>query len=480
MADIKQSEAYMAKPGLVAKPIGRASARHRLAPSKINEPLVWWGRFVIPVYLRLALQFRGVEMLFPERLVDAVRDFQQHRTRLIVAFRHPYGDEPQLLFHVFENMVPRVAQTLGRPLAYRSHLRPVHDYAVALWGDAVIRFLLPRVGALPVYHVKFDSDSLNGIRAVMRNGPCPLGLAPEGQISYHSETLPRIEQGTVRMGFWCARDLEKAGRTEQVMVLPLSVHYRFDPRDARKIHASIARLEALCGLPVAGRSSEFPKRNSLLLRVEAIECRLLALTEAFYTGTYGYKAPIDDPEAPSTRHDRWMAIHPFALSVAEHLLGIDPKDEDSIQRMYRVRLEGWERIFPESLTMGQSPLEAALADRRAGEAWYAMRHMELVDLMSYHDKTYLTAATPEALFFDRLVETVTTLEDLAARLRGGNITNRPNRIRKRAVLVPGVCLNLSEQMPAYRQDVRQTTDMMTCELARRFEECIKEYRNGQS
>lgn len=467
----------MAKPGLVATPIVRASTRHRLAPSKIAEPLLAAGRFVIPAYLRLVLHFQSVTLLHGERLVDAARRFQKGQARLLVAFRHPYGDEAQLMFHVFENLLPREARRLGTPLNRGLHLRTVHDYAVPLWSDALVRYLLPRAGALPVYHIKFDADSLSGIRAVLRDSPCPLGLAPEGQISYHSDTLPRIEQGTMRMGFWCARDMARAGRDEPVLILPLSVHYRYDPRDAGKLTAALAWLEDGCGMP---RGSVGATPGTLLPRVDALESRLLALTEAFYASTYGYRLPADaaDPQpGGAARHARWEALQLYALSVAEHALGIDPGESDPVQRMYRMRLECWDRIYPEEPVDALPPLEAAFAHRRTGEAWYAMRHMELVDLMSYHDPEYLTAACPAGRMYDRLVESVTTLEDLANRLMGGNITNRPNRIRKRAVVVPGPCLNLTERLPEYRADARKAAATLTDELSRAFLECIKEYEN---
>ena len=214
----------MKKSRLVSKPIYKARTRHCLAPSRISAPVVWLGRFLMPVYLRLVLLFKKIEIRNPDKVVEAMKDFQEKRTRLIVAFRHPYGDEPQLLFHVFENMIPRLARKLKIPLKHRPHLRFIHDYAVPLWGGPHIRFLLPRVGAVPVYHAKFEPSSLKNIRNILKDGTCPIGIAPEGQISYHSETLPRIELGTIRMGFWCANDIEKADRPEKVHVLPLSVH----------------------------------------------------------------------------------------------------------------------------------------------------------------------------------------------------------------------------------------------------------------
>lgn len=462
----------MKKSGLVSKPIFEAHTRHSLDQSKISEPVVWFGRLLGPVYLRIVLLFKKIEICDPEMIVEAIKDFQEKRTRLIVAFRHPYGDEPQLLFHVFENLIPRYAKKLKIPLHRKTHLRLVHDYAVPLWGGALIRFILPRVGAVPVYHVKCEPVSLKNIRSILRDGPCPLGIAPEGQISYHSETLPRIETGIIRMGFWCASDIDKAIRSEKVLVLPLSVHYQYDIRDMKKVSAILDSVETLCGIAsVPGTSAV--TLLSLLPRIETIEYRVLDIVEEYYTNTYGYQVQ----DVTADRQFRWNALLPAALTAAEHILGINPKNCDIIQRMYRIRLEGWNRVYPENLSDRLSPVETALVRRQAGEAWFAMRHMEFVDLMSYHDTEYLESGQDAIPSFDRIVETVVNLEDLVHRLMGGNITNRSNAIRKKAILVPAPCLDLTERLADYRKNSKQTVSDTTDELTRRFKECIRRYKD---
>ena len=466
----------MQNPRLVAKPILRATTRHRLAPSRRSRPLIRLGRLLIPAYLKFALAFEKTTIVAPEQILSEIRDAQAKRSRLIVAFRHPYGDEPQLLFHVFENMLPRFAKQSGAPLLREPALRLVHDYAVPLWGDAFIRFLLPRAGAMPVYHVKCDTSSLSKIRAVLREGDSLLGLAPEGQISYHSETLPRIEQGVVRMGFWCASDLRKANRIEEVRILPISVHYHYDPRDFGKIRTAIRRLESLCNLTSPAFAKSDPL-SALLPRLNALERRILSLTEAYYVNTYSYAVPeplTDEPEADE-RQRRWNALLPAALTVAEHALGIDPGREDLAQRMYRVRLEGWARVKPEEPLARRSALELALADRRAGEGWFAMRHMELVDLMSYHDVSYTSADYGAS--DDRIVEHVLNLADLVNRLMAGNISNRPNNIKKHAFIVPGECVNLTALLPEYQKHPKQTARIATETLANHFESCIERYHH---
>ncbi|MBE0601355.1 MAG: hypothetical protein IH607_06165, partial [Firmicutes bacterium] len=103
---------------------------------------------------------------------------------------------------------------------------------------------------------------------------------------------------------------------------------------------------------------------------------------------------------------------------------------------------------------------------------------ELVDLMEYHDPGYFSAAHPQSLSFDRLVETVYTLSDLAHRLMGGNITNRPNTVRKHAVIVAGNVMDLTEHRPAYRANAKQTVQTLTDALKKNFEDCIEVYHNG--
>src|SRR5208283_2294773 len=97
-----------------------------------------------------------------------------------------------------------------------------------------------------------------------------------------------------------------------------------------------------------------------------------------------------------------------------------PAVGDMISRVYSIRHEGWSRIFPESDPGSLPPLERELAHRRAGEAWYAMRHMELVDIGFYLDAAYLenSLSGGGSPSIGRLAETVLNLVDLASRLTG--------------------------------------------------------------
>ena len=467
----------MRRNGLVVQPVTRANKRQRLATSRVSWPIIRIVRILAPLYTRLILSFRKIEIWHPEQIIKAFQDFHAGRTRLIIAFRHPYGDEPQLMFQAIDNLLPRLASKLKTPLTRPPHLRLIHDYAVPLWGDAITRFILPRVGAVPIYHVKVDPESLKRIRGIMADDPCALGLAPEGQISYHSETLPRIEQGAVRMGFWCAKDLDTAGRPEKVLVLPISIHYRYDRRDLVKVIAAAARLETMCGIPTVER----PVNKSFEATISWIENRLGPIEDRLYAIIAAYYADQERKSAhdAATATDRWAHLIKVATEAAEHLLGLTSRG-DMTERMYRIRQEGWDRIYPPALNRGMSLLEKALASRRAAEAWHAMRHMEFVDLMSYHDPGYLKCDDNNAPPYDRIVESILNFQDLASRIMGGTIANRPNNIRKHAVLLPAPGLDLTERLPEYRRNARQTVRDATDELGSQFKDCIKEYLHGKN
>lgn len=527
----------MAKNGRIHIPVYEAHARHQLAPSHPSVPFLAFARTVAPLYLRFALRFHGIRIHQPERLIEAFRQFQDSETRLILAFRHPYGDEPQLLQHVFDQMVPRLAKKSGRPLLQRPHVRFVHGYDVAFWGGPFIRFVLPRTGAVPIQHLQADPAGMKHIRALLLNDTCPLALAPEGQISYRSASVPRLEPGTARIGFWCARDLDKAGRREQAFILPVSVHYQYREQDIKKLRRFVSKLEAFCGL-----SPELPEEAPNKLQADkqqatadkrqattvtpqtfrhALRARLIRLENALIAQAerhYGLE-PGTDYEASRS------AVIEAALQTGERMLGLQkPKEKPSesgqadnptseeilnahIVRVYRIRKAGWDRIYPidepqperappalPPQTPGTEPtpqersiaptpktssnaaLPHALRHRDAGEGWYAMRHMELVDILEYLDAAYLDAeGDPDGPSFDRLCETAINLQDLACRMAGGNITTRANPLRKSAVILAGNPINLTERLPAYQQNMKQAVREVTDTLREEYQQLIRSW-----
>lgn len=201
-------------------------------------------------------------------------------------------------------------------------------------------------------------------------------------------------------------------------------------------------------------------------RLEALDLRVLALAEDFYDRTYGKRRHSEGRDA------RWEALRHIALAEGERALGITEHPSwDEIQRVYRLRQQCWNRIYSLDPLRKIGPLERAYADRRAGEAWFAMRHMEFVDISYYLDSSYLRDSPGGTASFNRIAETVSNLGDLINRLAGGNISNRPNNVRKKAVVITGRPIEIRERMSGYKKNRKEAVDEVTADMKRIFLEC---------
>ncbi|HWR11290.1 MAG TPA: hypothetical protein VN445_05690 [Rectinemataceae bacterium] len=450
-------------------PIGGARAIQFLTKPLVRPGVIAFFRLISPFYLRALLGFRSVDLRHAERFVNAYKDFYDKKTRLIIAFRHPYGDEAQLMAYVIGKMIGVEAKKRGIVLARKPHAYFVHGYEVPLWAGAFERWLLPRVGAIPIYHTKFDTGSIKQIRSLMKDGDHPLALAPEGQVSYSSDLLPRLESGTSRICAWCAADLARESRQENVVILPISIHHRWGADSAGDLDCLIETIEKECGIASPTKASRF-------CRLSAAAEAILATAEDHYARFYA--APLPRPGNPS-RDERLRDLCEAALSTAEQAFHLRP-DGDTIRRVYKIRQAGWDRIFREDIPDPEAlpGLRKALADRVAGEAWYVSRHMELVDLAFYLDFERLKEDDP----LERFIETAQNYYDFLSRLKGGNITNRIGIKGKEAIVIAGESISATERLSAFGHNRKAAIESLDEDLKREFIRCIeeisKERKNG--
>ena len=479
----------------------RARPDIQLAAPRVNRPLLAIIRVLSGLYLRLALGCRTVQVLQPRVLVDAFRRALSGQARVIVAFRHPFVDEPQILTWLFTRGVGREARSLRERLPRRSHALFVHGYEVPRWSGRVVRALLPRMGALPIHHARMDSAGMARIRQAITDGDYPLALAPEGQVSYTSEAVPRLEPGAVRLGFEAAAALARAGRSEPVLLLPLSVHRRFDRRRAQKsMERVLCDTERFLGLaqtdrqrsaermqgPAQAAPREPAAAQGVHARLDRAVEHLVARAEAFYRLQPAAVAGVGDAtpaavleaeseaRADGNRDARLAAVIEAAVHTGERWLGLSTGGGDTIERVYRIRQAGWDRIYVRDDPRRQAPLDRALADRLAGEAWYAMRHMELADFAWYFRTRVPDPEEPLHL----LVEYVQNVWDFANRLAGGAISGRRTVRPYRTVIVAGRPLDLSARLAQYRSARRAAVADAQQVLRRQFEACIDESRRA--
>jgi len=448
---------------MIAKPISEARPARNLAEARVRPGLIAFFRLISPLYLHALLGFSSVEMRHAERLVNAYRDFFSGKNRLLIAFRHPYGDEAQLMGYVIGKLVGKEAARLGVRLRRPPHAHFIHGYEVPLWAGAFERWFLPRVGAVPVYHTKLDTKSIGKIRSLLKDGEYPIALAPEGQVSYSSETIPRLETGAAHICAWCVDDLAREGRREKVVLLPISVHHRWGPASEKRLDALIDGIERQCGI-------ESPTTSSRLDRLSAAADSILAAAERHYARFYGASLPR---QGHPTRAERLNDLREAALSAAERAFCLKP-DGDAIRRVYKIRQTGWDRIFRKDIPHPDSlpGLDRALADRVAGEAWYASRHMEFVDLIYYLDFERLKRDDP----LDLYIETAQNYYDLIARLEGGNISDRIGLRGKRAMIIVGEPILASERLSSFGRNRKTAIEALMRDLKRSYSDCIDEFK----
>jgi hypothetical protein len=369
---------------------------------------------------------------------------------------------------------------------------------------------------MPVHHSKLDSAGMARIRAAIEDGAYPLALAPEGQVSYTSDAVPRLEAGAIRLGFQSADRLEKAGRAEHVELLPVSVHYRYGRRAWGSLERLVRHITTFTGCltstpalsPIDTESGGRPgvggsHAGTELKRISMLHAQLAAALEVILRlaeRQYGLAFSLTGDRAPLTVGERVTAIVEAALGTAERLLGLARGAGDAIERLYRIRQVGWDRVFlpPAEDPRLASPLERAILDRRAGEAWYAMRHMELADFAWYfrsgppvfssvpvegsgdgsHEGNYCdTGYSPLGGPRHELVEYVENLWDFANRLAGGAILGRINVRPKRATVIFAPPLDLSERLGSYRTDRKAALAEALGGLMNAYQSCIKEIQN---
>jgi hypothetical protein len=445
------------KPVTRASPSIQVSGDSSLEEKKRISKLV---RFIIHALSRSYLSlFIGnaakIELENGTRLFSAFERALSGKSRLILAFSHPYGHEPQVLMWFILFRLKQAAKKAGFSFTLPPFIRFIHGYEVLRWGGPAARFVLPRIGGLPVYHAKVDSASMEQIYRALMDGPFPIAIAPEGVVSYFSRTASCLEQGAVRIGFIAAKRLSANGTPDvpPVEILPLGVRYEFSKKARGSMFRLLRKTERYLGFQ--GTGEKFEKRLE--------KCRdfLLEKNEEYYGFTH--------EGCLRERVDRLMKA---ALDRAEQILGVKHQDEERSARFHRLRQIYWDRIYlPNKASFKDfTRLEQAAADIRAGEAWYADRHLELVDFIwRLPSAPILTEASP----LHEQIDHVQNLWDFANRTMGGTFSKRINIRPRRVVWLPSNFINLSESLPSYKEDrraaIRAVMDRLFAELIKVYE-----------
>jgi hypothetical protein len=442
---------------LYKTPVVKAFPDIKVPEPRISKFVVFLIRVFGRLYLFLFLGVAKMVLQGDRYIFEAFKRALAGKSRCIIAFRHPNGGEPQLLTWFFLFKLRGLAAKKKVRFVRWPHAVFVYGYEVVRWGGWVARFIMPGVGAMPIHHSKMDSRGMARIYNAIVEGPYPLALAPEGQVSYTSDSIPRLEPGVMRIGFHAAGRLAEKGSECPVEILPLSVYYRYGSWGVFTLEFLLKKVEKACGIPRRGR-----RKMPFTERAQQCRDHILAANEARYQL---------QGDASLSFEERLDLVVNAALKTAERMVGVKSEGE-IFTRLYRMRQLYWDRIFlpgVESLE-GMTKIEHSTMDLQAGEAWYIGRHLDLFDFCWF----FRIPLPAENDLLHKKIEYAQNLWDFANRTMGGAFRDRFNIFPRKVIIKASEVINLSERLPAFHKDKKAAIATAMSDLEKAYTDCINE------
>ncbi|MEO1764225.1 MAG: 1-acyl-sn-glycerol-3-phosphate acyltransferase [Cyanobacteria bacterium J06629_18] len=435
--------------------INQAQAPLEFIPPKFNPLLLRITQLLLPAWIPSQTILSQIEAENVKTLVKLVNEFQQKKIRFLIAFRHPQVEDPFSLGYLFSHIVPKVAREEGIKLNYPVHAHFIYDRGIPLWAGSHIGWFLSQMGATPIQRGKADWTGLRSARNLFAEGKFPMSAAPEGATNGLSEMISPLEPGIAQLGFWCAEDLEKAGRSEEVLILPVGIKYSYINPPWESIFELLSELEKASGLSVNenGFDKNLPQ-EILYPKLIRLTEHLLTVMEDFYKRFYHHSLTVNVPETDTSDGNeviaaRLTALLDSALKVSEDYFDLLPKGNFS-DRCRRVEQAGWNYIFREDFKDNKSlsTIEKRLADRVAEEANLRMWHMRLVESFVAVTGKYVREK-PTA---ERFAETTLILWNMVTRIKGGNPYKRPKLGKQKAKITIGEPMSISDRFEDYKKN----------------------------
>lgn len=433
------------------------------------------ARLLSPLYLRFGEGVSRVKVRGAPTLVDEYHRFRRGESRLIVAFRHPSASDAAVVGYLFGKRLPELARREGRPLPGPAFVHFLYGRGVPLWAGPPTGWLLPRLGAIPVYHQRADARGMRAVRAAIVAGRFPVALAPEGQVTYLNKQFGALETGTGRIAVWGDKDLRAADGTgaPKVRILPLSLEYRYGRGAGAAFDGALRWIEEQTGLTteIGHRRPAKELQQGLLTLTE----ELLNMLDRIYanhrrpgrSGVGGGAPGSTAGNRETAAAGRVAAICDAVLRAGEAVHGLSGEGP-LLKRLFRLRDAGWRWRFREDLAR-LSPAERSMADSLARQAKEAARHMEVADALEYLDPTYIAGDAP----FERLLEYLLVLQDVVNRLSGGTIANRMRPSGRMAVVTVGAPRAIAELTGEGATREREAARRVNAYIASQFEALIR-------
>lgn len=414
---------------------------------------------VMPVWTAWKTDLAEVETHNVETLAKLYQEFDQGKTRLMLAFRHPNAVDPFVLSHLIWRALPQTARELGLSMK-KPHAHFIYDRGIPLWAGRYLGWVFSKLGGVPIQRGKLDLLALKTARSLLLEGKFPLAAAPEGGNNGHNEIVSPLEPGIAQLAFWCVEDLQNQARDESVVILPIGIQYRYVEEPWKPLETLISEMERDSGLAVEGSLD-------LYGRLYRLATHMLTLMEGYYKDFYGvtFEAVAEDTEPNQQLSVRLNTLMDEALKVTESYFGVRSKGS-FIDRCRKLEQAGWDRIFRED-TEQLSPVDLGLANRVAEEADLRMWHMRLVESFVAVTGHYVKEH-PSA---DRFAETALLLKDMIEKITGRPMS-QTTLGAQRAIATIGNPIGVSERFADYKQKRRRAIATLTADLQSEMESLV--------
>jgi hypothetical protein len=452
----------------------RAQPPLKFIPPSFSLLVYYLAQIFLPVLQRLRLRpwlpagIAVVETVNVKVLVELYQKFQGGKIRFLMAFRHSEVDDPLSMMYLLSKAVPKVARKNSIPLQYPTHSHFIYDRGMTLWAGDSLGWFFSRLAGFSINRGKrMDRVGMRMARELFANSEFPLSVAPEGGTNGHSEIVGTLEPGVAQLGFWCMEDLVKANRTEEVLIVPISIRYHYINPSWAKIDWLLGKLEADCGLIVGGEKDRYD-------RLFCLGEHIITQMEEFYNRferKENQAIALADGEINRNQAlaNRLQKLLDRSLQAAEQYFGLEHQGT-IIERCRRIEAVGWDDIYRQDLPDLQSlsPLNRGLADWIAEEASLRMLHMRLTESFVAVTGSYVQ----ENPSFERFAETSLILFDLIERIKGVKTPRRPRLGWRQSRLIVGKPISVTERWAAYqanRQSARQAVNNLTQDLQQALE-----------
>lgn len=402
--------------GVVAKTIVVKPKPSRFLYGLVSVPMALYRRFMLGI--------KHVEI----QGADPVKKLLKEGQRVILAVNHPgHGDAFVLM---------PLSRELDVPFCMMSV-----DWVFKMLPMIPERWrhgFLARLGIFPVNQDITDKEAIRTAKDVVLTGDFPLGICPEGAISWQNEKIADLNMGTTSIGCDAAETLAEKGSEKQVFVVPVGIKHRFTRDIIPALEKRIRKMEKTMGVTSPKETSpaaDAKKFLPLAQRTRALWTQLLIVKEKEFLGK---AEPLETLEAyhPAVL-DRLLSRLESDLGLVVQDLDPNKGAEKTKTSMARVR-----RIFGHLRTGKPIPGQTFKNDKARNQ--YVQKHFvvpcDFIFKLQKVSPEYLPPASPERLTQERVAEILYVVE----RLYHGDSNLMTSLSARQSDVSIGAPINLSE------------------------------------